>query len=101
MLYFYAAKVMHSIGVVIRRNFIKGFDRVNNGLFRFKIYNLYAACDNNLTDLPPRGGPPVKLESGGYGRPDGLTGTQCRADHQGEARWFLGPVVYSRASYAV
>ena len=52
-------------------------------------------------DLPLLGGPPVKLESGGYGRLDGLTGTQCRTGYQGVARWFLEPVVYSQASYAV
>ena len=38
------------------------------------------------TDLPLLGGPPFKLEFGGYGRPVGLTVTQCRTGQQGEAR---------------
>ena len=49
-------------------------------------------------DLPLLGGPPFKLEFGGYGRPVGLTGTQCRTGQQGVARLFLGRVVYSLAN---
>jgi hypothetical protein len=34
----------------------------------------------------PRGGSPVKLWSGGVGRPGGPTGAKHRADQQNEAR---------------
>ena len=41
-------------------------------------------------DLTLLGGPPAKLELGGYGRPSGSTGTECRSGRMGEARPFLG-----------